>query len=67
MKLMPQCVIGKRKSSHTAVVEGVHILLCEIDFMAYKQGMIDKDMLRKLALVKLIKRWVFLFHLAIGG
>ena len=53
---MPQCVICKRKSSHTAVVEGVHILLCEIDFMAYKQGMIDKDMLRKLALVKLIKR-----------
>lgn len=53
---MPQCVVCKHKSNHTAVVEVVHILLCEIDFRAYKQGWIDKDMLRKLALVKLIKR-----------
>ncbi len=53
---MPQCVVCKRKSGHTAVVKGVQIPLCEIDFRAYKQGRIDKDMLRKFALVKLIKR-----------
>ena len=52
---MPHCVVCKNKASHTGVVKGIHIPLCEIHFMAYKNGIIGKDKFRNLALVQLAK------------
>ena len=56
MKLMPRCEVCKNKASHVGVVKGVHIPLCEIHFMAYRKGIIRKDKLRNLRLLRLAKR-----------
>ena len=55
VKLMPYCVLCKNKASHTGVVKGVHIPLCEIHFIAYEKGIIKKDLLRNLALIQLVR------------
>lgn len=53
---MDVCVICGKRAEHQGRIRKVTVSLCSLPFSAYRCGYINKEKLRNLALLKLIKR-----------
>lgn len=52
---MGDCFICRKKAEHRAFIRKVTVPLCSLHFTAYKNGLLDKETLRSLAMLKLIR------------
>ena len=52
---MVNCVVCGKKAKHQASIRKVTVPLCSLHFTAYKNGLLNKETLRSLAMLKLIR------------